>query len=87
MDLAKGLESRCTFEQTIHFAPVWSPDGARIVFATLRNGYRAEQESSPWVAVVIACPMSGTRTWILRSLIKSAKSISRLSSQRASSLD
>ncbi|MEO8435460.1 MAG: protein kinase, partial [Pyrinomonadaceae bacterium] len=38
MDLARGTPSRFTFEQTIDFAPIWSPDGNRIVFASLRDG-------------------------------------------------
>jgi serine/threonine protein kinase/dipeptidyl aminopeptidase/acylaminoacyl peptidase len=38
MDLARGAPSRFTFEQTTDFAPVWSPDGNRIVFASLRDG-------------------------------------------------
>src|SRR2546421_5248322 len=38
MDLARGTPSRFTFEQTTDFGPVWSPDGNRIVFASLRDG-------------------------------------------------
>ncbi|HEV8486662.1 MAG TPA: hypothetical protein VGV87_24160, partial [Blastocatellia bacterium] len=38
MDLARGTASPFTFEQTIDFAPIWSPDGNRIVFASLRDG-------------------------------------------------
>lgn len=38
MDLARGTASPFTFEQTIDFAPIWSPDGNRIVFASLREG-------------------------------------------------
>ena len=38
MDLARGTPSRFTFDQTIDFAPIWSPDGNRIVFASLRDG-------------------------------------------------
>jgi len=38
MDLARVNASRFTFEQTTDFAPVWSSDGNRIVFASLRDG-------------------------------------------------
>ncbi len=38
MELARGTASRFTFEQTIDFGPIWSPDGNRIVFASLRYG-------------------------------------------------
>ena len=38
MELARGTASRFTFEQTTDFAPIWSPDGSRIVFASLRDG-------------------------------------------------
>jgi serine/threonine protein kinase len=38
MDLARGTPSRFTFEQSSDFAPIWSPDGNRIVFASLRDG-------------------------------------------------
>ena len=38
MDLARGTPSRFTFEQSTDFAPIWAPDGNRIVFASLRDG-------------------------------------------------
>ena len=38
MDLASGSPSRFTFETAVDFAPIWSPDGQRIVFASLREG-------------------------------------------------
>ena len=38
MDLAGGSPSRFTFDTSVDFAPVWSPDGERIVFASLREG-------------------------------------------------
>jgi len=38
MDFARVNASRFTVEQTTDFAPVWSPDGNRIVFASLRDG-------------------------------------------------
>ncbi len=38
MELARRAAARFTFEQTNDFAPIWSPDGNRIVFATLRDG-------------------------------------------------
>jgi len=38
MDLAGGVPSRFTFDTAVEFAPVWSPDGQRIVFASLREG-------------------------------------------------
>jgi Tol biopolymer transport system component len=38
MDLAGGVPSRFTFDTAVDFAPVWSPDGQRLVFASLREG-------------------------------------------------
>ena len=38
MDLASGTPSRLTFDTSVDFAPVWSPDGERVVFASLREG-------------------------------------------------
>jgi Tol biopolymer transport system component len=38
IDLARGTPSRFTFEKTIDFSPIWSPDGSRIAFSTLRDG-------------------------------------------------
>ena len=38
MDLARGTPTRFTFEQSTDFGPIWSPDGNRIVFASLREG-------------------------------------------------
>jgi Tol biopolymer transport system component len=38
MELAHSTISRFTFDQTTDFAPIWSPDGSRIVFASLREG-------------------------------------------------
>jgi Tol biopolymer transport system component len=38
MDLATGTPSRFTFDTAVEFAPVWSPDGQEIVFASLREG-------------------------------------------------
>jgi Tol biopolymer transport system component len=37
-DLARGSNSRLTFGTTNQTAPVWSPDGTRIVFRADRNG-------------------------------------------------
>ena len=37
-DLERGTSSRFTFEKTSDFSPIWSPDGSRIVFSTLRDG-------------------------------------------------
>jgi Tol biopolymer transport system component/tRNA A-37 threonylcarbamoyl transferase component Bud32 len=38
MDLASGTPSRLTFDAAVDFTPAWSPDGERIVFASLREG-------------------------------------------------
>jgi Tol biopolymer transport system component len=38
IDLARGASSRFTFGKTTDFGPIWSPDGSRIVFSTLRDG-------------------------------------------------
>jgi Tol biopolymer transport system component len=37
-DLARGVNSRFTFGAGNNIGPVWSPDGARIVFASNRDG-------------------------------------------------
>jgi eukaryotic-like serine/threonine-protein kinase len=38
IDLARGTPSRFTFEKTIDFSPIWSPDGSRIAFSKLQDG-------------------------------------------------
>jgi Tol biopolymer transport system component len=38
IDLARAMPSRFTFEKTTDFSPIWSPDGSRIVFSSLRDG-------------------------------------------------
>ena len=38
IDLVRGGPSRFTFGSALNAAPVWSPDGAKIVFRTNRNG-------------------------------------------------
>lgn len=37
-DLVHGTDSRFTFDHTTDEAPVWSPDGSRILFASIRTG-------------------------------------------------
>ncbi len=37
-DLARGLRTRLTFDPANDFAPVWSADGSRLVFDSIRNG-------------------------------------------------
>jgi Tol biopolymer transport system component len=38
-DLARGVNSRLTFDPDDEFAPVWSPDGNRIAYAAIRGGW------------------------------------------------
>jgi Tol biopolymer transport system component/predicted Ser/Thr protein kinase len=38
LDLARGVSTRFTFTGGTNRLPVWSPDGSRIVFESLRNG-------------------------------------------------
>ena len=38
IDVRSGIRSRFTFNQTWDWGPVWSPDGARIVFGSTRAG-------------------------------------------------
>jgi Tol biopolymer transport system component len=37
-DMTRGATSRLTFDKAVDDFPVWSPDGARIVFSSDRNG-------------------------------------------------
>jgi serine/threonine protein kinase/Tol biopolymer transport system component len=38
MDVARGVASRFTFNPSVDFAPIWSPDGRRILFYSNRQG-------------------------------------------------
>ncbi len=46
IDLTRGGSSRFTFGSALNATPVWSPDGARIVFRTNRNGMTELYEKS-----------------------------------------
>ena len=46
IDLTRGGSSRFTFGSALNAAPVWSPEGARIVFRTNRNGMTEFYEKS-----------------------------------------
>jgi len=37
-DLERGTMSRLTFDGTVNFAPIWSPDGQRIAFSSNQDG-------------------------------------------------
>jgi Tol biopolymer transport system component len=39
MDLARSTPTRFTFDPSPEFSPVWSPDGRRILFVSLRDGH------------------------------------------------
>jgi len=38
-DVARGLRTRVTFDPAEEWAPIWSPDGSRVVFNSLRKGH------------------------------------------------
>jgi Tol biopolymer transport system component len=40
LDLARGINTRFTFDSAEDIAPIWSPDGSRIAWASMRNGQR-----------------------------------------------
>jgi serine/threonine protein kinase len=37
-NLARGTSSRFTFDEKDNYCPVWSPDGSRLVFASIQDG-------------------------------------------------
>ncbi len=41
-DIARGLKTRFTFDPARDFAPVWSPDGSQIVFASPRGRVQSD---------------------------------------------
>ncbi|MCB0833347.1 MAG: protein kinase [Bacteroidetes bacterium] len=45
-EIGRGIRTRFTFSGTIEFTPLWSPDGSRIVFSSLRNGINQLFEKS-----------------------------------------
>jgi Tol biopolymer transport system component len=40
LDLARGTNSRLTFDPAEDYNPVWSPDGAYVIFSSSRKGHR-----------------------------------------------
>ena len=38
LDVSRGTEQRFTFDPALDGAPIWSPDGSRIVFSSFRDG-------------------------------------------------
>ena len=62
LDVARGVSSRFTFDPWIDIAPVWSPDGATIVFASSRLGrfqlFRRPAAGGPGETHVLSSPAS-----------------------------
>jgi Tol biopolymer transport system component len=40
LELARGASSRLTFDPAEDFNPVWTPDGANVIFSSTRKGHR-----------------------------------------------
>ena len=68
-DLGRGTTSRFTFDATQdNSSPVWSPDGSRIVYASLRNGrwglyVKPSNGSAGEESLTTPSPLVGPRSW------------------------
>jgi len=66
IDRGRGISSRLTFDPASDFSPVWSPDGTKVAFASMRKGngdlYVADV-ASPANAAPLA-PSAGPVSWV-----------------------
>jgi serine/threonine protein kinase/Tol biopolymer transport system component len=68
IDVANGIRSRFTSGRTFNWGPLWSPDGAQIVFGSLRSGpsslYRKRVTESGSEELLLKTPdFLGATTW------------------------
>jgi len=49
IDVARGVPSRITFAPSREWNPIWSPDGSKLAFGSVRNGSHTYQKSAAGV--------------------------------------
>ena len=55
-DLIRGTSSRLTFDPSLDFTPLWTPDGERVVFTSLREGgglYQVAADGTGQIEILI----------------------------------
>lgn len=54
-DLARGTDTRFTFDPSVNISPVWSPHGDRVVFSSMRSGRFDLYWKAPAALVRMSC--------------------------------